>query len=237
MCGRYVLGRDTEQVAASFGVDAVDPDVAAPGYNVAPTRSVPVVVDRAGADGRLERLLRTCRWGLVPSWATDPSGGAKMINARAETVATRPAFRVALARRRCLVPADGWYEWATGLHGPGRTPFYLTRPDGAPLAFAGLYEVWSDGSQRLVTCAIVTTAAIGQLTRIHHRMPLLLAPDRWSGWLDPGTSTPVLDPPDADLVASLELRPVGPAVGNVRNQGPELLAPLDAPVGQQALEL
>ncbi|HEY9388486.1 MAG TPA: SOS response-associated peptidase [Mycobacteriales bacterium] len=240
MCGRYVLARDTANLTEVFGVDDAEP-TGAPGYNVAPTTPVPVVVDRYSPEGERTRLLRVCRWGLVPSWARDTSGAARMINARMETVASRPAFRVALARRRCLVPADGWYEWAVGLDAPGRIPYYLTPRDGSALAFAGLYEVWGTGSRRLTTCAIITTAATGQLARVHHRMPLLLRPDQWSGWLDCRTATPALSEPDPDTIAALELRPVGTEVGNVRNQGRHLVAPVVpttvATPGQQALDL
>ncbi|HEY9474781.1 MAG TPA: SOS response-associated peptidase [Mycobacteriales bacterium] len=242
VCGRYVLARDTADLAAEFGVDDAEP-ASAPGYNVAPTTPVPVIVDRHSEDGERTRLLRVCRWGLVPSWARDTSGAARMINARVETVASKPAFRVALARRRCLVPADGWYEWAVGLDVPGRVPYYLTPKDGSPLAFAGLYEVWRNGPRRLTTCAIITTAATGQLARVHHRMPLLLRPDQWSAWLDRRMATAPLSDPDPDTIASLELRAVGAEVGNVRNQGPELLTPvpLITPVppatGQQVLDL
>ncbi|HEX5495173.1 MAG TPA: SOS response-associated peptidase [Mycobacteriales bacterium] len=246
VCGRYVLGRNAEELAERFGVDEPAPDtVTAPGYNVAPTVPVPVVVERETADGHRTRLLRSCRWGLVPSWARDSSGAARMINARVETVATKPAFRTALARRRCLVPADGWYEWAVGSQtGSGRrVPYYLTPRDGSPLAFAGLYEVWGHGPDRLVTCAIITTAATGQLTSVHHRMPLMLAPDRWDGWLDCRSAAPLPADPDSELVAALELRQVGTAVGNVRNQGPQLLAPASPEADQadqadqQALDL
>jgi putative SOS response-associated peptidase YedK len=174
--------------------------------------------------------LRVARWGLVPSFARDTGGAARRINARAETVAGLPSFRAALARRRCLIPADGWYEWARRDDG-SRQPYFLTPADGSPLAFAGLYEFWGDAEHRLLTCAIVTTAAVGELAGVHDRMPLPLPREHWAGWLDPTRSDPgaLLAPPAADLVARIELRPVGPAVGNVANDGPELIAPVPVP--------
>lgn len=147
-----------------------------------------------------------------------------MINARAETIADKPAFRSALARRRCLIPADGWYEWAPSNDGPARQPYFITPADGSLLAFAGLYEVRGD----LVTCTIVTTAATGQLTAVHDRMPVVLGRSQWAGWLDPEAAdpSPILSSPDPDILAGLELRPVGWAVGNVDNNGPDLIAPI-----------
>lgn len=252
MCGRYVLARDTGEIAERFAVHDVDETAAPPGYNVAPTMTVPVVADRYGRqDARgqqRERILRSCQWGLVPSWAADLSGSARMINARVETVASKPAFRAAMARRRCLVPADGWYEWAFGVDGhakadttgkagrSGKTAYYLTRSDGAPLAFAGLYEVWTDGTRRVVSCAVITTAATGEPARIHPRMPLTLAPELWSDWLDPQVRAPALPEPDPAAMAELDLRQVGPAVGNVRNQGPDLIRPVVPAPHQQPLD-
>jgi putative SOS response-associated peptidase YedK len=174
------------------------------------------------------------RWGLVPSWAKDRSVGSRMINARAETAAEKPAFRKALASRRCLMPARGWYEWKRD--GSSKQPYFVTGTDGASLAMAGLWEFWRSPSQDnpqenpqesrvLITCAVLTTDAVGPLTEVHHRMPLLLPPERWNEWLDPdaAAAATLLAPPSADLVAGLELRPVSSLVNNVRNQGPELL--------------
>lgn len=241
MCGRYVLARDTEDLVREFDVDQVtwsDPPPA--GYNVAPTTTVPIVVDRHDEDGQRSRQLGACAWGLVPSWARDTSGAAKLINARVETVAEKPTFRTAFARRRCLVPADGWFEWAREESGPGRQPYYVTPQDGSMFAFAGLYEMWSKGEERLLTCTIITTAAVGPLQDIHHRMPLMLPPDAWSTWLDRRVAAPTPVLPTPASVAALELRPVGPAVGNIRNRGPELLTPVTpllAATEQQALDL
>jgi putative SOS response-associated peptidase YedK len=144
-----------------------------------------------------------------------------MINARAETITTLPAFRSAVARRRCLVPADGWYEWAP-TDGGGRQPTYVTPAGDRGLAFAGLYEIW--GPDKLLTTSIVTTAAVGELTRVHSRMPLVLPRRSWVAWLDPErTDATALLEPDLDAIADLELRPVGAAVGQVANDGPQLI--------------
>ena len=208
---------------SSRGSDATDALV--PDYNVAPTDPIPVVVTRHRSgqpDGPLVRQLRAARWGLVPSWAPDPKRAGKLINARAETVTQLPAFRSAVRRRRCLVPADGWYEWAPKPDGAGRRPTYLTPLNGDVVAFAGLYEIW--GPDRLLTSSIVTTAAAGALEAVHHRMPLMLPRRSWSAWLDPGREDVTdLLVPDLDLVDGMELRPVGPAGGTVANDGPGLI--------------
>lgn len=144
-----------------------------------------------------------------------------MINARAETVATTRAYATSFAGRRCLIPADGWYEWVR--RSPkDRRPYFMTRQDGGVLAFAGLWTVWGD---RMLTCSIVTTAAVGQLANIHDRMPLVLPPERWLTWLDGDTATAstLLGPPDPETLRVLEVRPVGAAVGDVRNDGPGLV--------------
>jgi putative SOS response-associated peptidase YedK len=224
MCGRYASTAEVDDLVAMFDAEDATDDVVLPAdWNVAPTKDVHVVAVRHGA-----RQVRVMRWGLVPSWAENPSGGARMINARAETLLAKPAFRAAAIRRRCLVPADGWYEWARDAG--RRQPYFMTAAGGGTLAFAGLYEVWRQDETTLLTCTIVTTAAIGPLVDVHDRMPLLLAPDRWAAWLGEGDAAvdnvePLLVPPSLDEVAALELRPVGNAVGNVANNGPELVLP------------
>lgn len=198
--------------------DATGGHVLPPDYNVAPTKEVYAVLVRRG-----ERQLRVLRWGLVPSWASDAAGGARRINARLETIAERPAFRSAFARRRCLIPADGWYEWAPSEDRTARQPYFITPADGSLLAFAGLYEV-RDGE---LTCAIITSASTGRLREVHDRMPVTLPRTLWRSWLDPAAPDPaVLLAPDDDLLGGLELRPVGRAVGNVDNNGPALVAPV-----------
>jgi putative SOS response-associated peptidase YedK len=225
VCGRYVAKRGMDDLAAEFEAEDVLGAALRPDYNVAPTDPVPVVLTRhrsGSPQGPVVRQLRAARWGLVPSWAPDTSKAARAINARAETVTQLPTFRSAVRRRRCLVPADGWYEWAPREDGAGKQPTYLTPRDGDVIAFAGLYEIW--GPDRLLTSTIVTTAALGQLTAVHHRMPLMLPRSSWAAWLDPGrTSVEELLVPDLGLVDGMELRPVGPAVGTVANDGPGLI--------------
>jgi putative SOS response-associated peptidase YedK len=219
MCGRYATTRSEADLSDLF--DAVDvTEGLTPSWNVAPTDPVPVVRVSSSRDDA--RVLDTARWGLVPPWAPDLRAGARMINARAETVATSPAFAPSFARRRCLVPADGWFEWL-GSAKP-KQAFYMTPADGTPLALAGLWSVW--GPEPVLTCTVLTTAAIGGLARVHDRMPLILPRDRWAGWLE-GAGDPVelLQPMTERELDAIEVRPVGPAVGNVRNNGPHLLDP------------
>ncbi|MDQ2707010.1 MAG: SOS response-associated peptidase [Actinomycetota bacterium] len=243
MCGRYASTRTSVEIAAEFaaldatGAEAARADFNGVDFNVAPTKPVLAVVRRhpQNAEGnpdrsRTERSVRVLRWGLVPSWAKDPSVGSRMINARAETAAEKPAFRKALAARRCLLPATGWYEWKrAGSDASSKQPYFVTGTDGSPLAMAGLWEFWKppQAVEPLVSCAVLTTDAVGPLAEIHHRMPLLLPPERWDAWLNPDAEPPpaLLEPPSSELVARLELRPVSTLVNNVRNQGPELVAP------------
>jgi putative SOS response-associated peptidase YedK len=237
VCGRYAATKNPATLAAEF--DAVDPtgeDAPKPDYNVAPTKPVMSVVTRHPRDSdgtpdpdRTERSLRVMRWGLIPHWAKTRSIGSKMINARADTAGTKPAFRTSVAKRRCLLPADGWFEWRRD--GAAKQPFFMTRPDGHSLAMAGLWSTWRDpaadsDAPPLVTCAVLTTDAVGQLASIHDRMPLLLSPADWAAWLDPDQAdvSRLLVPPDSSLVDLLELRPVSDAVNSVRHNGPELVS-------------
>jgi putative SOS response-associated peptidase YedK len=262
MCGRYASTKSAADIADEFrAVDATGDAAPDADYNVAPTKPVLAVVQRhpRDADGttdgsRTERSVRVLRWGLVPPWAKDPSVGSRMINARAETAATKPAFRKALAARRCLLPADGWYEWRRAAAGPGaatrsgaagKQPFFITgcangKPGGS-LALAGVWEFWrpADGGEPLLTAAVLTTEAVGPLAEIHDRMPLLLAPADWPAWLDPDAAPPMdlLAPPSAELVAGLELRPVSSRVNNVRHEGPELVDRVEVAEPALALDL
>jgi putative SOS response-associated peptidase YedK len=241
VCGRFSVGREPGDLAAEFDAEDLTGQVPAPGvpvplggpdYNVAPGKSVAAVVSRppVRADRPRRRELRLLRWGFVPAWAEGPDPGARLINARAETAAEKPSFRDALLARRCLIPADGWYEWS------GRQPYYVTPRDGSLLAFAGLYEFWGSGRDRLVSCAIVTTAAVGPLAAVHERMPLVLPPAAWAGWLDPATAPAgLLAPPSMSIVDKLEVRPVSGRVGNIANNGPELRDPVDPPAQPQTL--
>jgi putative SOS response-associated peptidase YedK len=237
MCGRYASTRNPATLALEL--DALDgTDGAAPGadYNVAPTKSVCSVVTRHLRDAqgvpdpdRTVRSIRVMRWGLVPHWAKDPKIGSRLVNARAESAASKPAFRDAVARRRCLIPADGWYEWQRW--GARKQPFFITPADGSGLALAGLWSTWRGpdaAAPPLVSCAVLTTDAVGPLAEIHDRMPLILpsqAWQAWQAWLDPDSPDPsdLLAPPPVQLVLALELRPVSTAVNNVRRNGPELV--------------
>lgn len=239
MCGRYASTRDPATLATEFdGLDATGGDAPGADHNVAPTKPVFAVVTRhpRDADGtadpdRTERSLRVMRWGLVPHWAEDPSVGPRMINARAESAATKPAFRTALATRRCLLPADGWFEWQQQ---PAATrsrkqPYFITPADGSVVALAGLWATWRPAGHdgQLVSCAVLTTEAVGPLAGIHDRMPLVLPADSWTDWLDPDSRDPgsLLAPPSPAVIDGFELRPVSPAVNDVRRNGAELIRP------------
>jgi putative SOS response-associated peptidase YedK len=216
VCGRYASSRRPDDLVSFFEVEDTPDEMIPPSWNVAPTDPVYAVVQKE------TRQLRVLRWGLVPSWSKDPKGAARMINARSESVREKPAFRKAYATRRCLVPADGYYEWKP--EGAGKQPYYLSTPE--PLAMAGLYEHWKtpEGGW-LSTCAIITTTAPDDLGEIHDRTPLLVPREHWSLWLDPSVSDPgdLLIPGTAGL---LDVWPVGQAVGNVRNNEPSLNAPV-----------
>lgn len=226
MCGRYATTLTAIDLSALFEAVDVTASGVAIDYNVAPTDPVPVVRVSASHGGR---VVDVARWGLVPPWATDRRVGARMINARAETVATAKAFARPFVARRCLVPAAGWYEFAADPTGVSRRkqPYFMTPRDGGPVVFGGLWSVWGPPGERLLTCTIVTTEAVGDLSRVHGRMPLVLSPDRWDGWLTATRDLPaLLVPPSGEDVAALEIRAVGTAVGDVRNDGPDLIAPV-----------
>jgi putative SOS response-associated peptidase YedK len=246
MCGRYASSRRPEDLLEEFEVvDDRVPEPLAPDWNVAPTKEVYAVVDRppskdaAEQGAEPERQLRVLKWGLVPSWAKDPGIGSRMINARMETVAEKPAYRRAFAARRCILPADGYFEWypteeLTKSGKPKKQPFFIHPKDGGTLAMAGLYEIWRDPSKAddaddrfLWTCTVITTDAPDDLGRIHDRMPLMVERDRWAAWLDPRTEKDgVLDLLTPAAPGLLEAYPVSTAVNAVRNNGPELVAPL-----------
>lgn len=203
-----------------------------PRYNVAPTQPVTVVVQRD--DGR---LIEMHRWGLVPSWADSVAVGSRMINARAETLTSSAAFRPSFLRWRCVIPADGFYEWRRD--GTARKPFLIHAPDDQPLAFAGLWSPWRDPSTGswLLSASVVTTAANRTVGELHNRMPAILGPDEWAIWLDQTVSDPdllvnLLHPAPDEL---LRLDPVSPLVNNANNEGPQLLAAPQA--GEPALTL
>jgi putative SOS response-associated peptidase YedK len=215
MCGRYATTRSEADISLLF--DAVPvAEAPAPSWNVAPTDPVPVVRMSQRQGGR---VVDAARWGLVPPWADDPRAGARMINARAETVATSRAFAPSFRRRRCLVPADGWFEWVRD--GKRRQAYYMTPRDSSVLAFAGIWTMWRE---QTLTCSVLTTAALGGLAAVHDRMPLVLPRERWAGWLaGGGDGAALLQPMTPAELAGIEVRPVRPDVGNVRNNGPQLL--------------
>jgi putative SOS response-associated peptidase YedK len=245
MCGRYASSRRPEDLVEEFEIDKVEvTESLQADYNVAPTKPVYAVLERAPreedpATGP-ERQLRSLTWGLVPFWAKDPSIGNKMINARMETVHEKPAFRRAFTSRRCLLPADGYFEWyptdqRTKAGRPLKQPFFIHPHDGGVLAMAGLYEIWRDPTRDeddparfRWTCTVLTTRAEESVGHIHDRMPLLVEPARYDAWLDPAHGD--VDDLKRLLVPAapgrLEAYPVSTAVNNVRNNGPELLHPL-----------
>jgi putative SOS response-associated peptidase YedK len=224
MCGRYATSRSAADISAFFEAHDDTAESLGPSWNVAPTDPVPVVRLSSRLPGR---VLSAARWGLVPSWAKDLRGGAKMINARSETVATSPAYATSFARRRCLVPADGWFEWVRA--DGGKQAFYLTPSGGAPLAFAGLWSPWGSGDATVLTCTVLTAAARGPLRAVHDRMPVLVPVRRWDEWLNGPFDADVLAglTPD-EMIREIDVRPVGPEVGNVRHNGPQLIVPRGA---------
>ena len=259
MCGRYASSRRPEDLAEEFEIDRATlaetvTQPLEPDFNVAPTKPVYAVVTRPGREeGRaeqperqperqVERQLRVLRWGLVPFWAKDPSIGSRLINARTETVGEKPAFRQAFTKRRCLLPADGYFEWyateqKTKAGKPLKQPFYIHPKDDRVMAMAGLYEIWRDPTRDdddperfRWTCTVLTTTAEDEVGRIHDRMPMLVEPERYAAWLDPSRTdpdelVPLLVPA---APGRLEAWPVSTAVNSVRNNGPELVEPLPA---------
>jgi putative SOS response-associated peptidase YedK len=228
MCGRFVSASPPDEIARYFDASAPEA-LLEPSYNVAPTNDVYAVLSDGGV-----RRVDAFHWGLVPAWAKDPKVGSRMINARAETLATRNAYKPALRRRRCLVPADGFFEWRKLPGGKRKQPYFIHRPDGEPFAFAGLWEVWrgpkgADGERTgepLRSCTIVTTTPNEVMAEVHDRMPVILPPSAWEAWLDPGNDDlealgRLLVPAPAHLTA---LRPVSTRVNSVRNKGADLVA-------------
>ena len=236
MCDRFATTKTAPDLAKAFAaVDATGGEAKAD-FNVAPTRKVPVVVVRkpvqkepTTADNEPVRSLRLMRWGLIPSWAKSASIGAKMINARSETLAEKPAYKRAFAARRCLVPADGYYEWVT-LEDGTKQPYFHRPADGSELVMAGLYEIWKDPAEedpdaRVWSCTVITTTAADDVGHIHDRSPMVLDPEHWEKWLDP-------DLQDLEQLATLlkpavsgklEIWPVSTDVNSVKNNRPDLL--------------
>lgn len=215
MCGRFAFYSPSEAAAALFGV-ASSTEVQ-PRYNIAPTQFVAAIRDAESG----ERELVMLRWGLVPFWAKDPSLGNRMINARAETVAEKPAYRAAYRHRRCVVLADGFYEWRK--EGDVKTPHYISLASGEPFSLAGLWENWTDkaSGESLQTTTLITTAANDFMTPLHHRMPVILEPGTAGEWL--AGSTDLLDDVAA-ITPALQAWPVDRRVNNARNEDPELVS-------------
>jgi putative SOS response-associated peptidase YedK len=258
MCGRYASSSRPEDLVEEFDVDedrtgervrsllvtSQSPPAGQPDFNMAPTKAAPVVLTRAGRGdpgAETTRQLRLLTWGLVPSWSRDVKVGLRMTNARSESLLGKSSFARAAASRRCLVPADGWYEWqvsptAVDAKGkPRKQPFFIHRSDGGPMAMAGLYEFWRDRSlaeddpdARLTTYTIITTAAEPGLDRIHDRQPLVLDRAAWDEWLDPAATdlARVKVHLEFSSPGRFDAYPVSTAVGSTRNNGAQLLVPL-----------
>lgn len=277
MCGRYVIARAAGDLMDALGIEAPDVDGAEdsaeqlelrPDYNVAPTKDVPIVLERlvepagdlpAGQPpAGYRRELHVARWGLVPIWAKDLSFSSRAFNARSETVTSKPTFRSAVKARRCAIPVDGYYEWlAPEKPGGRKRPFFVHRKDGAPIVFAGLYEWWKDPNAQqdpagattgatgenpwVLSCTMLTCASpspdsagmAGELGRLHDRLPVPLGDEAaLSAWLDPQNEDATTLVAEAvahayDSLGEWEMHEVDPAVGNVRNNGPELITPID----------
>lgn len=230
MCGRYALSADAQDIALQFGVDGKPEAFLPADWNIAPTKNV-YFVNATDHDG-VQRNLQTALWGLIPSWSKDATRAANAINARVESVAEKPSFRSAFKSRRCLVPADGYYEWATELGNfKPKQPFYISNEDGSLLSMAGLYEEWANPQtgELITTLSIITRESTGDIAKIHHRMPVLLPKDRWAHWLSSDSLTKDQVPEYLDLLelpkpdAGLTARAVSTAVNNARNHGPELI--------------
>jgi len=236
MCGRFVSASSPERIAEYFGA-AFEGETLGENYNVAPTNDIYAVV--AGPDGK--RRLEVFHWGLIPVWAKDVKVGYKMINARSETLTSKPAYKGVFKKTRCIIPMDGFYEWKAGEPGgpltksgkPAKQPMFINRLDGEPLAVAGLWSAWRDpagdpSADWLHSATVVTTSANGTMSPIHDRMPVILPESAWEEWLDPENqdleilSGLLLPAPDTLLT----VRPVSTEVNNVRNKGSQLIDPL-----------
>jgi putative SOS response-associated peptidase YedK len=219
MCGRYLLTTPSVELIHLFGFS--ERANLEQRWNIAPTQAAPVVaVGKAG-----DRHLRMMRWGFHPSWKKTPPDGAPIINARIETAADKPFFRTAIRRRRCIVPCDGWYEWA--VEGKTRQPFLIRQANGVTLGLGAVWEYWESAEGALESFAIITRPARKELEGVHHRMPLVLPPEHWQTWLDRETPLEAaLDLAVTDFDLSFDLRKVNAAVGNVRMEGEALAAVL-----------
>lgn len=222
MCGRYTLHHNPEEIAERFDIDPIE-ELLAPRYNIAPSQIIPVIRQAQS------REMAGCKWGLIPFWAKDPKIGNNLINAKAETIAEKPSFKQALAKRRCLIPADGFYEWQKRGKAPSQ-PMYIRRRDGGLFAFAGLWEEWkSPEGEPIETCTIITVEPNELLSKIHNRMAAILKPDDEAAWLDPKSKVDdllqMLRPYDSD---ELEAIPVSRAVNSPAHDSAALIAQIEA---------
>lgn len=219
MCGRFAIKRELDEMARAFTATPANDLPPTPNYNICPTMPIATVALMGG-----QRHLRPMRWGFIPEWYKTPTDGPLLINARAETLAEKPAFRAACRQRRCLIPADGFFEWTKTETGT-RLPWYIHRRDGAPLAFAGVWQDWGPQGARSPTCAIVTTAANATMAPIHHRMPVCIAAPDWGLWLgqEGRGAARLMQAPAEDLLIAHR---VDPAVNSNRASGPQLIEPI-----------
>ena len=221
MCGRFAITLPNDAMAQLFAATPSNDLPEGENFNVCPTNRIATVTSQDG-----QRRLRPMRWGFLPHWYKTPSGGPLLINARAETIAEKPAFRAAVRERRCLVPATGFYEWTKDPENK-RLPWYIHARDNTPLVFAGVWQDWARGEDSFTTCAIVTTGANTPMQRIHHRMPVILSPEDWALWLgeEGKGAARLMSPAPEDL---LEAYRVDPEVNSNRARGDHLITPLDA---------
>ncbi|MGR3491084.1 MAG: SOS response-associated peptidase [Shimia sp.] len=220
MCGRFAITLPHEAMVSLFGATPANDLPEVPRYNVCPTTDISVVTSEEGS-----RRLQAMRWGFIPHWYKKPNDGPLLINARGETVAEKPAFRSAVRSRRCLVPASGFYEWTKDADG-NRLPWYIQPAEGGPMVFAGVWQSWGEGADRLTTVAIVTCGANEAMAPIHKRMPVILAQSDWSKWLgeDGKGAAPLMKPAPEDFLRAYR---VAPAVNSNRASGAELTEPLE----------
>jgi putative SOS response-associated peptidase YedK len=228
MCGRYTLHHTPREIRERFGVDTLE-ELLFPRYNIAPSQIVPVIRSHQSsvAGGHL-REMAGCKWGLIPYWAKDPKIGNNLINAKAETISEKPSFKNAFAKRRCLIPADGFFEWRKRGKEPSQ-PIYVRRRDSGLFAFAGLWEAWkTPEGETLETCTIITVEPNEFISKIHHRMAAILKPDEEAAWIDPKSKSDellrLLRPYESD---DLEAFPVSRAVNSPAHDGPDCIAPAE----------
>jgi putative SOS response-associated peptidase YedK len=228
MCGRYTLHHTPREIRERFGVETLE-ELLSPRYNIAPSQIVPIIRrHQSSVAGGDSREMAGCKWGLIPYWAKDPKIGNNLINAKAETISEKPSFKNAFVKRRCLIPADGFFEWRKRGKEPSQ-PVYVRRRDGGLFAFAGLWEAWkTPEGEALETCTIITVEPNEFISKIHHRMAAILKPDEEAAWIDPKSKSDellrLLRPYESD---DLEAFPVSRAVNSPAHDSPECIAPAE----------